>query len=301
MQHHSSPCGFLLLAWVLAPGPSSEREEALILNFLFRPFPLLAPCSQRNGDLSRAPSLTELAAAGAGASAASSISGRSAGRASSSNGGGGGGGGALPPLLPAGASKKGTASAVSSGADKRSSEGRHGGPANTGTRGSGASSDSAPDGGGGGGEARGEARGAPLAQRDVNMRGVYVHVLGDLLQSMGVALAGLIIWWCAWTKFFLWVPLVSLTSTACSWLARKGCDAQPWSRPPPCSRPQWRIVDPIVTFFFSALVRAWLPPAPQTQGARRGQPRMRRVLRLFLILHCSARRAAALLPPPLAT
>ena len=52
--------------------------------------------------------------------------------------------------------------------------------------------------------------------QDMNMRGAYLHVLGDLLQSLGVALAGGLIWW----------------------------------------RPGLRILDPLLTFLFSFLVLA---------------------------------------------
>lgn len=52
---------------------------------------------------------------------------------------------------------------------------------------------------------------------NINLRGALLHVLGDLIQSMGVAVAGLLIWW-------------------------KQDD------------PRWYICDPICTFLFSVLV-----------------------------------------------
>lgn len=49
--------------------------------------------------------------------------------------------------------------------------------------------------------------GGAVKHTDVNMRGVYLHVIGDLLQSLGVALAGLVIWWCALLALGLWSAL----------------------------------------------------------------------------------------------
>jgi cobalt-zinc-cadmium efflux system protein len=33
---------------------------------------------------------------------------------------------------------------------------------------------------------------------DLNLRGAFLHVLGDLFGSLGAVLAGLLIWWCGW-------------------------------------------------------------------------------------------------------
>jgi zinc transporter 2 len=49
---------------------------------------------------------------------------------------------------------------------------------------------------------------------DVNIQAAYLHVMTDLIQSVGVALAGLLIWY----------------------------------------KPEWQIIDPICTFLFSGLV-----------------------------------------------
>ncbi len=49
---------------------------------------------------------------------------------------------------------------------------------------------------------------------DINLRAAFIHVIGDLIQSAGVLVASALIWY----------------------------------------RPQWRIADPICTFFFSVLV-----------------------------------------------
>jgi Co/Zn/Cd efflux system component len=56
----------------------------------------------------------------------------------------------------------------------------------------------------------------PSEQQNINIRGAYLHVLGDLVQSVGVMLAGLVIW------FF----------------------------------PEWQIVDLLCTLLFSVLVLA---------------------------------------------
>lgn len=50
--------------------------------------------------------------------------------------------------------------------------------------------------------------------RDVNMEAAYLHVLTDLIQSVGVAIAGFVVWW----------------------------------------RPDWEIADPVCTLLFSILV-----------------------------------------------
>lgn len=49
---------------------------------------------------------------------------------------------------------------------------------------------------------------------NLNVRAAFVHVLGDLLQSLGVLLAAAIIWW----------------------------------------KPEWHIIDPVCTFFFTVIV-----------------------------------------------
>ncbi len=49
---------------------------------------------------------------------------------------------------------------------------------------------------------------------DINLRAAFIHVIGDLIQSVGVLIASGLIWY----------------------------------------RPQWRIADPICTFLFSILV-----------------------------------------------
>jgi zinc transporter 2 len=53
-------------------------------------------------------------------------------------------------------------------------------------------------------------------QQQVNVRAAFIHVLGDLVQSVGVMIAGLVIW----------------------------------------LRPQWHIADPICTLLFAVLVIA---------------------------------------------
>lgn len=53
-------------------------------------------------------------------------------------------------------------------------------------------------------------------QENINVRAAFIHVLGDLIQSVGVCIAGGIIWY----------------------------------------NPEWRIADPIATFVFSILVMA---------------------------------------------
>lgn len=59
----------------------------------------------------------------------------------------------------------------------------------------------------------GEERSVP-ASRDVNLEAAYLHVLTDLVQSAGVAIAGFIIWY----------------------------------------KPEWEIVDPLCTLMFSIFV-----------------------------------------------
>ena len=54
----------------------------------------------------------------------------------------------------------------------------------------------------------------PAVPSDVNIQAAYLHVITDLIQSVGVALAGALIWW----------------------------------------KPEWQILDPICTFIFSILV-----------------------------------------------
>lgn len=54
----------------------------------------------------------------------------------------------------------------------------------------------------------------PAVPSDVNIQAAYLHVITDLIQSVGVALAGALIWW----------------------------------------KPEWQILDPICTFLFSILV-----------------------------------------------
>ncbi|KAK4529181.1 hypothetical protein CCYA_CCYA01G0038 [Cyanidiococcus yangmingshanensis] len=55
---------------------------------------------------------------------------------------------------------------------------------------------------------------ARTVSESVNVHAAYLHVLGDLIQSIGVAVAALLIWW----------------------------------------RPQWSLADPLCTLFFSAIV-----------------------------------------------
>ena len=50
--------------------------------------------------------------------------------------------------------------------------------------------------------------------RNINLQAAYLHVLGDLAQSVAVLIAGLVIWW----------------------------------------KPTWQVVDPICTLLFCALV-----------------------------------------------
>lgn len=63
----------------------------------------------------------------------------------------------------------------------------------------------------------GKGNGIPSGESNMNIRGAAIHVLGDLLQSVGVAVAGIIIWW------------------------HQG-------------DPRWAIADPICTFIFACLV-----------------------------------------------
>lgn len=58
------------------------------------------------------------------------------------------------------------------------------------------------------------ASGSSSKDQNMNLRGAAIHVLGDLVQSVGVAVAGGLIWW----------------------------------------KPHWVILDPICTFMFSILV-----------------------------------------------
>ena len=54
-----------------------------------------------------------------------------------------------------------------------------------------------------------------LPMSNVNLRATYLHVLGDLLQSIGILIASLVIW--AWPKTAHWVdPLC--TSFFCAWV-----------------------------------------------------------------------------------
>ena len=69
-------------------------------------------------------------------------------------------------------------------------------------------------GGGRGGEREGGHSHHHHHGSSINVRGAFIHVLGDTVQSVGVAIAGALIWW----------------------------------------RPSWRIADPIMTLVFAVLV-----------------------------------------------
>ena len=45
------------------------------------------------------------------------------------------------------------------------------------------------------GHAHGGHGGQGGEEENINLRGAIVHVIGDLVQSLGVALAGALIWW----------------------------------------------------------------------------------------------------------
>ena len=66
--------------------------------------------------------------------------------------------------------------------------------------------------------------------KNINVRAAFIHVIGDLIQSIGVVIAGYII------KFFVSASTLILLLTCFS------------------VQPQWHIVDPICTFLFSILV-----------------------------------------------
>ena len=66
--------------------------------------------------------------------------------------------------------------------------------------------------------------------KNINVRAAFIHVIGDLIQSIGVVIAGYII------KFFVSASTLILLLT-CFFV-----------------QPQWHIVDPICTFLFSILV-----------------------------------------------
>jgi zinc transporter 2 len=111
----------------------------------------------------------------------------------------------IPPALAAAA-----AAAAAAGAPPSPARSRRGSASSSAAP----SAASAPhDGGGGGCDGHGHD---DDGGGNVNMRGAYLHVLADLLQSCGVALAGALIWW----------------------------------------RPSLRWVDPACTFAFSAAVLA---------------------------------------------
>lgn len=57
---------------------------------------------------------------------------------------------------------------------------------------------------------------ASYEHSSVNIKAAFIHVLGDLLQSIGVLVAAVVIWW----------------------------------------KPEWRLADPICTFLFSIIVIA---------------------------------------------
>ena len=78
---------------------------------------------------------------------------------------------------------------------------------------------------------------------DANLQAAYLHVLTDLIQSIGVAFAGLVVW----------------------------------------VKPHWQIVDPICTFVFSILVLSYTIPLIQriTHVLMEGKPEhVRRHFRL---------------------
>ena len=91
------------------------------------------------------------------------------------------------------------------------------------------SSDHHHDDGGDGnnGEGRKKKKGGG---KNINVRAAFIHVIGDLIQSIGVVIAGYII------KFFVSASTLILLLTCFS------------------VQPQWHIVDPICTFLFSILV-----------------------------------------------
>jgi len=68
------------------------------------------------------------------------------------------------------------------------------------------------------------AVGEEKQHRNVNMDAAYIHVIGDLIQSIGVMIAGIIIWWNpAWQVIdplcpFLFAGLVMYTTLQITWV-----------------------------------------------------------------------------------
>ncbi|XP_064028844.1 proton-coupled zinc antiporter SLC30A2 isoform X3 [Pogoniulus pusillus] len=74
---------------------------------------------------------------------------------------------------------------------------------------------------------------------NASVRAAFVHVVGDLLQSVGVLIASYIIY------FKVWVVTGA---------KEVGCGHRDFSQPWPGTRPEYKYMDPICTFLFSVLV-----------------------------------------------
>ncbi|NXA41418.1 ZNT2 protein, partial [Eudromia elegans] len=79
-------------------------------------------------------------------------------------------------------------------------------------------------------------------QPSASVRAAFVHVLGDLLQSLGVLAASYVIY------FKVGAPIHLLALP----VRERGCRVP---QPHP-AQPEWKFVDPLCTFLFSALVLA---------------------------------------------
>ena len=78
-------------------------------------------------------------------------------------------------------------------------------------------------------------------KRNINVRAAFIHVLGDFIQSVGVFVAALVIYF----KVYLYTHTY-VRNTVSSVFFSHECEIN--------TQPNWSIVDPICTFLFSLLV-----------------------------------------------
>lgn len=75
-----------------------------------------------------------------------------------------------------------------------------------------------------------------ILHQNINVRAAFIHVIGDLIQSVGVLVAALVIFFFVSAPFSLHPPLPVPISVH------------------PSFQPDWSVVDPICTLFFSIIV-----------------------------------------------
>ena len=74
-----------------------------------------------------------------------------------------------------------------------------------------------------------------LHNKNINVHAAFIHVVGDLIQSIGIVIAGYIVWFKV--KLYRYLVVKGLKCKHCYVM-----------------QPEWKLADPICTFLFSILV-----------------------------------------------